>query len=182
MFQSKTNTKVKRIFLALVFMSSFIYAQSEMEFSEKVEIIKYEQNENYTKPKVILFEFSGDTHSINYYLDLSKQLKKRFRKIGVKSKFNYNLHNPSPLKADLESIPERKFNKSDFQFVCYLKMKDFNSWDNHLLEKRKQNYKLEIKLEKMKNESVFILLDINTYYTIANQNKVIASTIAQKLK
>ena len=173
---------MKKLIFVLVFLSSLIHAQTSKEFEEGVNVLKFEKKENYTKPKSILIEFSGDTHSINYYLDLAKHLKKRLRKIGIKSKFNYNLNNPTPMKVDLESIPKKKFNKNDFQFVCYMKMKDFNSWDNHLLEKRKQNYKLEVKLEEEKKESVFILLDINTFYTIANQNNVIATKVVQKLK
>jgi hypothetical protein len=173
---------MKNILLAFMLISGLLYGQTDKEFKEGVKIVKFEQKENYTKPKIVLFEFIGDTHSINHYLNLSKQLKRKFRKIGIKSKFNYNLENPSPMKADLDAIPKRSYDKKDFQFVCYIKMKDFKGWDNHLIEQRKQNYKMEFLLEKEGKTSLFAVLDIHTFYTIATQNQSIATAIAQKFK
>lgn len=78
-----------------------------------------------------------------------------------------------PLKADLESIPSKEYDKYDYNLLCLTNLSEFNNWDNHLIEKRKQNYKLNITI--ISNESNEIIesakINVNSYYTITTQNK-----------
>lgn len=172
---------MKKILLILLFSTVFCSSQMNVKFNKGVHVLKSYKTENFINPKSILFEFSGDTHLVNYYSDLAKKIKKQFRKRGIKSRFNFNLYNPKPLESDVENIPNKKYVREDFDLVGTIELKDFKSWDNHLIEKRRQNHKLNIQLRNNKETVFSVLLDIYTHYTIATQNKDIVKTILHEL-
>ena len=95
-----------------------------------------------------LFIFKDHTHLINFYLDLSERLKEEFTKSEKKVDFNFDLSSKKPFESDLKSIPKEKFNKTDYTIICMISTSSFKNWDSHLIQKRKQNYNLNIVIKK----------------------------------
>ena len=180
---------MKRIlFLMILLLSLNTFSQKNEKFKPGVKIIDKEKIEEYKNPKSILFIFKGHTHSINYFLDLKKRIRKTFKKKmkkGFKLNFNFNLSAESPFKSDLNKIPSKKYNEKEYESICQISISDFKSWDNHLLEKRKQNYNLNVELKDANSNLLISLkLNVNSYYTIITQNKksskLIYKTIMEK--
>lgn len=170
---------MKKILLLIVLlagMSSF--SQKNEKFKSGVKIIEKEKIKEYKKPKSILFIFKGHTHSIHYFLDLKKRIRKDFKKRMKKEfkhfklNFNYDLNAEKPFKFDLKKIPSKKYNKNEYESICYISLSDLKGWDNELIEKRKQNYNLNIELKTTNLDSLITLkLNVNTYYTIVTENR-----------
>jgi hypothetical protein len=180
---------MKRIlFLMILLLSLNTFSQKNEKFKPGVKIIDKEKIEEYKNPKSILFIFKGHTHSINYFLDLKKRIRKTFKKKikkGFKLNFNFNLNAESPFKSDLNKIPSKKYNEKEYESICQISISDFKGWDNHLLEKRKQNYNLNVELKDANSNLLISLkLNVNSYYTIITQNKksskLIYKTIMEK--
>ena len=119
-----------------------------------------------------LFIFKDHTHLINFYLDLSERLKEEFTKSEKKVDFNFDLSSKKPFESDLKSIPKEKFNKTDYTIICMISTSSFKNWDSHLIQKRKQNYNLNIVIKKSDNDELVetAIINVNSYYTIATQN------------
>ena len=159
------------LMISLIGTNSF--SQKKEKFKPRVKLEENTIISEFKSPSSILFIFKGDTHLINFYLNLAKRLKKRFRKSNQKIDFNYELYNPKPLESDLNSVPNKIFHKADYELICLISTSNLKNWDNHLIEKRKQNYDLNLKLEKIEtNELVETAkINVNSYYTIITQNK-----------
>jgi hypothetical protein len=170
---------MKKMFLLIVSLISLtISSQNNKKFNPGVKLIENKKIESYKSPKSILFIFKGDTHLINYYLDLKKRIRKTFKKKmkkdfkNFKLNFNYNLTSKNPYKFDLENIPSKNYSKNKYESICYISMSDFKGWDNNLLEKRKQNYNLNIELTGLNSiQLMTFILNVNSYFTIITQNK-----------
>jgi|TARA_B110000914_G_C15517756_1_gene474795 hypothetical protein len=170
---------MKKILLLVVLlagMSSF--SQKNEKFKSGVKIIDNEKIKEYKKPKSILFIFKGHTHSINYFLDLKKRIRKDFKKKmkkefkNFKLNFNYDLNAEKPFESDLKNIPSKKYNKNDYETICYISLSYFKGWDNELIEKRKLNYNLNIELKTINLDPLITLkLNVNSYYTILTENR-----------
>lgn len=173
---------MKKYLVILLFITSICLSQEGERFKIGVKVANLDKAENYKVPKSILFEFNGSAHLINYYLDLTKKIKKQFKKERIKTKFNYNLSDSNPLKADMNSIPKKKFNFKDFDVVCQYNINNFKGWDDHLFRYRKQNYKADLILQKENEVLLKRTIDINTYYTISTQNKNISKIILDNIK
>ena len=104
-------------FILLVIIS-LIGTNSSSQKKEKFKLgVKLEENTiitDFKSANSILFIFKDDTHMINFYLDLTKRLKKRFNKSNQKIDFNFELYSDNPFESDLNSIPKKKFNKTAF--------------------------------------------------------------------
>ncbi|MBL4904876.1 MAG: hypothetical protein JKZ00_02415, partial [Flavobacteriaceae bacterium] len=74
----------KIIVLFSIVLLSGCATQKTEKFKAGVEIISLERADSYKVPKSILFEFTGDTHLINHYLNLSKKLKTSFKKSSIR--------------------------------------------------------------------------------------------------
>jgi hypothetical protein len=183
---------MKRIlFLIILLLSLNTFSQKNEKFKSGVKIIENEKIEKYKNPKSILFIFKGHTHSINFFLDLKKRIRKIFKKKmkkefkDFKVNFNYDLNAKKSLKSDLDNIPSKKYNEKEYESICQIFISDFKGWDYHLSKKRKQNYNLNIELKDI-NSSLLIAfkLNVSSYYTIATQNKksskLIYKTIMEK--
>jgi len=170
---------MKRIFLILLLLNGLnSFSQNIEKFKSGVKITENEKISEYIAPSSILFVFEGHTHMINNFLDLKKRIRKAFKKKmkkefrNFKLDFNYNLSAEKPFKSDLSNIPSKKYNEKEYQAICYITLSDFKGWDNHLLEKRTQNYNLNIELKDINfNNLMKLKLNVNSYYTIASQNK-----------
>ena len=183
---------MKRILLLIILLLSLnTFSQKNKKFEPGVKIIENQKIEEYKNPKSILFIFKGHTHSINYFLDLKKRIRKTFKKKmkkefkDFKVNFNYDLNAKKPFKSDLEKIPSKKYNEKEYESICQISISDFKGWDYHLSKKRKQNYNLNIELKDI-NSSLLIAfkLNVSSYYTIVTQNKksgkLIYKTIMEK--
>ena len=179
-------TKIFLITLLLIGLNSF--SQNTTEFEPGVEIIQSDKISEYESPKSILFVFEGHTHMINNFLDLKKHIRKAFKK-RMKSDFksflldfNYNLTAEKSMKEDMEKIPSKKYRKEKYETICYISVTDIKGWDEHLIEKRKQNYILNADLkDKDLNELLQLKLKVNSYYTITTENKNSSSLIYQTI-
>lgn len=96
---------MKKLLLLLLIIPVISFAQ--IKFKKGVKVLEINKSSDFKTPKSILFEFTGDTHFINYYLELSEKLKKRAEKYNIKVGFNYKLNSKKPFKSDLESIPKK---------------------------------------------------------------------------
>ncbi|APG65587.1 hypothetical protein LPB136_09530 [Tenacibaculum todarodis] len=173
---------MKKILLLFLITTTFCFSQTEIEFKKGVKIINSYKSNNYKVPKSILFEISGDTHLINYYLDLTKKLKKQFKKKGIKVGFNYSLTSLNPFKDDLKNIPKKRKKKKNYEMICELSSsftKIPESWKEYInINKRKTQHFLNASITSKKNINTFKLkLDIHAYYTIVTQNKKISKVI-----
>ncbi len=166
---------MKRLFLLIFILLIAIntYSQKKEKFKPKVELIENIIISDFKSPSSILFIFKDNTHMINFYLDLSKRLKKQFEKSNKKIDFNYELYSIKPLESDLNSIPKELFNRTNYELICLISISNFKNWDNHLIDKRKQNYDLNSKLERSEtNELVKTArINVNSFHTIITQNK-----------
>ncbi len=170
---------MKRILLLIILLIGINgFSQKSGKFKPGVKIIENEKIEKYKKPNSILFIFKGHTHSINYFLDLKKKIRKTFKKKMKKEfkhfklNFNYDLNAKKPFKFDLDKIPSKKYNKKEYESVCHISISDFRGWDNQLIKNRKQNYNLNVELKDINsNQLITLKLNVNTYYTILTQNK-----------
>ena len=107
-------------------------------------------------------------------------MKKDFK--NLKLNFNYDLNANNSLKSDLDNIPSKKYNEKEYESTCHISISDFEGWDNHLLEKRKQNYNLNIELKNINSIKLITLkLNVNSYYTILTQNKNSSKLIYETL-
>ena len=163
----------KYIILPLLLLTINSYCQKQGKFKKGINLEENKIISKIDSIESILFVFNGDTHLINFYLDLTKNFKKRFKKSEIEIDFNYDLSSKKPLEADLESIPSKEYDKSNYNLLCLISLSEFNGWDNHLIEKRKQNYKLNITINSNEsNETIeSAKINVNSYYTIATQNK-----------
>lgn len=167
---------MKRILLLIILLLSLnTFSQKSKKFKPGVKIIKNQKIEEYKNPNSILFIFKGHTHSINYFLDLKKRIRSVFKrkiKKEFKINFNYDLNAKNPFKSDLDNIPSKKYNEEEYESICQISISYSKDWDNNLLEKRKQNYYLNIELKDVNsNLLIAFKLNVNSYYTILTQNK-----------
>jgi hypothetical protein len=166
---------MKRFILLLIILliGTNSFSQKKEKFKPGVKLEENTIISDFKSSNSILFIFKDDTHLINFYLDLTKRLKKRFKKSNKKIDFNYELFSTKPFESDLNSIPKKTFLKADYDLICLISTSNFKGFDNHLIEKRKQNYDLNLKLEKSEtNELVETAkINVNSYYTIITQNK-----------
>lgn len=180
---------MKRIFLLILLVNGLSsFSQNIGKFKVGVKITENEKISEYIVPSSILFVFEGDTHLINNFLNLKKRIRATFKKKmkknfrNFKLDFNYNLSSEKPFKSDLSKIPSKKYDEKEYQAICYVTLSDFKGWDNHLIEKRKQNYNLNIELEDVNfNKLMKLKLNVNSYYTIATQNKKSSKIIYQAI-
>ncbi|REH56403.1 hypothetical protein C7448_101442 [Tenacibaculum gallaicum] len=169
---------MKKIFLFCVFIlvSEFCFSQSDISFEKGVRVVEKKEKENFVTPKSILFIFEGDTHLINYYLELREKIKKEARKNKIKAGFNYELSSTNPFKEDLESIPKKKKEKLDYETTCTIYSSFSRTperWGKYQnIKKRKTQHFLNFKIKNIKNEEIFTCkLDIHAYYTIVTESK-----------
>ena len=167
---------MKKLLLFLFLSTAITFSQKNEKFKAGVHSIVIKKQPNYTAPKSVLFVFTGHTHLINFYLDLSKKIRKRFKKDKVKIAFNFNLSGGN-LEQDLKLIPKKNAVFTDFEAVCRLKMHSFKGWDGPEIKKRKQVYNLEIRVNEKRETVLRATLDVKTFFTIATQNKALSKKI-----
>jgi len=164
---------MKRYFILALLVVTNLYCQKQEKFKVGINLEENNIPSNIGSMESVLFVFNGDTHLINFYLDLTEHLKKRFKKSKTDIDFNYDLYSKKPLVADLELIPSIKYAKSEYKLICLVSLSEFNNWDNHLIENRKQNYKLNIVINRDESNQMVgsAKFNVNSNYTIATQNK-----------
>lgn len=151
----------KLLFLLFIVITSFSFSQKKKPFKTGVILIQIQKDSSYSKPESVLFEFSGHTHLINFYKDLSKKIKKSFKRSKIKTAFNYNL-----IDGNFEKHYIIKINN----------FKKFNNNDDDV-HKRKQQFNLEINLQEKGKTISHATLKVNTLFTILTQNKAVSKEI-----
>lgn len=156
-----------------------VYGQSDTSFDPGVEILHEDASFSIAEHSRILFVFKGDLHLVNFYKDLEKKLKKQFKKSSLKIGFEYKLDSGNPLSSDLKSLPKKKPNKSRFEHVLSISTADIKSWDNTVIEQRKQQFliDIEVKSNLSKDELFSVQLQVKTYGTVLKQNEKIGEVI-----
>ena len=156
------------IVLAIIF-SLNAYCQKSEKFKTGVGITENNFSEEIKESGSILFIFEVNGCEANFYNDLTKHIKKRFRKSKKKVAFNYNINTI----VETEKIPKKRKSLKDFELICRISVDNFKGWDNHLHEKRKQNYDLVFTLEKNESDLTqgVATINVNSYWTIVTQNR-----------
>jgi hypothetical protein len=172
-----TNSMKAIILILTVSICFQIHGQKKEKFKPGVTITEVKKDSSFKMPKSVLFVFEGDLHLINNFKDLSKYLRKEFK--HYETAFNYDLSSNKPLPEDLKKIPDKTYDKELFESVCFIKISEFKSWDNHLIRERKQNYRSNLFLKDVKTniQTLKLVLYINSFYTVSTQNKNISATI-----
>lgn len=156
-------------------------AQKSKKFKEGVEIITLEKVENYQTPRSILIEFTGHTHSIHFYLDLAKKLKRKLNRKSIKVNFNYTLSAPNSFQTDLDLIPKDRYKAENYNVLFHIGYKGMESWSSRSLDSNRQNIKLHSSLLKDNNVQIIAILDVNTYKTILTQNRKVSNLLVKIL-
>ncbi len=143
----------------------------KQKFKPQVKIIENSYKAENRNPKSILFVFDVIYCLGDFYVDLAKNLKEKFKNSDTKVECSFLINTT----IGVEDIPKNKYSKNDFELVCFVEISDTKTWDNDLrnIRKRKQNYDLNFLFKKSKAEQKIgmIKLNINSYYTIMTQNK-----------
>lgn len=121
--------------------------------------------------------YSGNSHLVYHYKDLSKRLKKQFKRSKIKVGFNYKLDTRNAMSADLKNIPKNEIKEEDFDLICQISIQDMETWDNHLLKRRKQKYVLNVKAFHKGKIHKQIEMLVQTFFTISTQNNSISKLI-----
>jgi hypothetical protein len=119
--------------------------------------------------KSILFVFKNGGCGPYFYLDLEKYIKREFKKSDTKVEFIFASHYLAhgvkvPTTIDTSNKPE---------LICEIIEENFKGWDNDLYKKRKQNYDLVLTIKQSTSDTIKGLakINVNSYWTIATQNK-----------
>jgi len=167
---------MKKRLLLTVFLSFNILAITAQKFKPGVEVVNIGKKENYNIPKSILIEFTGHTHSIYFYADLAKKLKRRFKKSSVEVNFNYYLSADNPWQHDLDLIPKEKYNATDFDVVCKINFSKYEKLGGEF-ELSRLHLMLNVSVFRNSIEQLKSILEVNTYKTIVTQNRKVSKTI-----
>lgn len=167
---------MKKILLILLMFSSVVFSQKKERFKSGTELLLIEKSSNYKNSKSILFEFSGNTHLVYYYLDLSKKIKKRFHKEGIQVAFNYNL-TEGTLEEDLKIIPKKTHSLINYEAFCKIQIKNFTNLKGNNNGHNKQDYDLELNFIKNQKTVLKATLNIKTYQTILTENKRVSKDL-----
>tara|TARA_B110000116_G_scaffold90421_1_gene78640 strand:+ start:61 stop:597 length:537 start_codon:yes stop_codon:yes gene_type:complete len=164
--------KKNLLFLLLIHIVTNSFSQKKELFKPGANIVENTIVSEFNSKSSILFIFKDDTHLINFYLDLARNIKKQFRKSRRKVKFNYELFSKKPFELDLKSMPKKTFKKVNFDIICSISTTFNGGWDNDITGGRKQNYNLNLRIVESKKN---ILLEsakikINSVRTIITQN------------
>ncbi|TXE14907.1 hypothetical protein ES692_17625 [Psychroserpens burtonensis] len=164
--------KKKLLLIIFLLIGIISFSQQNEKFVPGVNLIENTIVSEIKSQSSVLFVFKGDTHFINFYRDLSKKLKKQFRKSKQKIKFNYELSSEKPLESDLKSLPKKTFEKENFDVICYVSTTFIKGWDNHIIKERKQNYDMNLQIV---NSGTNVMMEsakinINSFYTTLTQN------------
>ncbi|MEE9406713.1 MAG: hypothetical protein V3V28_01435 [Polaribacter sp.] len=172
----------KTYLLLFLLFTTYTYSQKKEKFKSGVELTEAQKGSSYNTPKSILFEFSGNTHLIYFYKDLSKKIKKSFRKSGIKVKFNYNLVGGN-FKEDLKEIPKKKHSSLNFKSLCKIELSNSKHFKNKYadVKKRKQQFNLKINLLEKEKIILFATLEVKTFFTILTQNKEVSKLLLKVL-
>ncbi|QTE24113.1 hypothetical protein [Polaribacter cellanae] len=164
------------ILFFLVSFSTVIFSQEKKEFKTGVKLIEKEIISKHQLPKTILFEFSGDSHLIYFYKNLSKKIKKRFKKNGIKTAFNYNLKEAS-LKEDIKEIPTKKHSSENYNQLCKIEIDNFKNFNNYKIKERKQKFNLDFNF--IENNKIVLkgTMQVSTNNTIITENKKISKEL-----
>ncbi|GAA0728358.1 hypothetical protein GCM10009430_37440 [Aquimarina litoralis] len=159
------------IFIALQ-IGITAYSQEEKRFEPGSELIEKTIISQINPKSKILFIFKDDTHLVNFYEDLEKKIKKRFRKSKHKISFNYELTSSTPLESDLKSTPQKKYDQIDHDYICIISISSIEGWDDHLLEERKQSYYVNIKMSKTGTNIICVSgkIKVHSTFVISTQN------------
>ncbi|MFD2588239.1 hypothetical protein ACFSQJ_14965 [Croceitalea marina] len=172
------------LFLLVVLFSANNYCQ-KVKFRNGVFIDSLQLNSKINYSDSILITFEGDTHLVNYFLDLESKIRKRAKKGYSKNfiYFDYNLISFSPLNDDLIKIPKNNYNKEDFNYMMTISLSEVKGWDYNLGYKRKQSYRINFSIENPINAAQvgFLSFDVKTYYTILKENKTLVNILFNNL-
>jgi len=156
------------IVIGLIFTVN-IYSQKNEEFIAGVKVTENNISREIKDSKSILFVFKNGGCGPYFYLDLKKHIKRNFKKSNTKVEFIFASH----YLAHGVEVPTTLDSQKKYKLVCEINVENFNGWDNHLRNKRKQNYDLVLTIQKSNSDSIIGLakINVNSYWTIATQNK-----------
>jgi hypothetical protein len=156
------------IVLGLIFTLN-IYSQEREKFKPGVKLTENNIPKEFKDSSSILFVFKNGGCGPYFYIDLKEHLEKKFKKSNNKVDFIFDSH----YLAYGEKVPTTIDSPNEHELICEINEENFKGWDNDLYEKRKQNYDLVLKVKKGDSDSIigFAIININSYWTIATQNK-----------
>ncbi len=166
----KNKMKNTYLILCLILISCASYKGKD-KFKPQIKIIENSYKVEDRNPKSILFVFDVISCLGDFYMDLAKEIKERFKNSDTKVEFQFLINTT----IGAEDIPKNKYSKNDFELVCFVEILNMKTWDNDLrnVKKGKQNYDLNFLFKKSKTEEKIgmIKLNVNSYYKIFTQNK-----------
>lgn len=168
---------MKKLILLILITTSCATTKSK-KFKAGAEIFQIEKSENYKKPTSVLVEFLGHTHSIYFYSDLAKRLKRQFKRKSIKVDFNYILSAKNPFEKDVNLIPKTRYEKGNYNLVCKISFPKYEKIGGSF-EFSKLNFKLNFRVLKKSKIQLKSVLNVNTYKTILTQNRKLSKLIVK---
>ena len=153
--------------ILLIGLNSF--SQKKDKFKPGARITENKIPKDFIDSNSILFVFKNGGCGPYFYIDLKKHIEKTYKKSDKNVDFIFDSHY---LKHGVE-VPTTIDSLNKHELICEIKEDNFNSWDNDLYKKRKQNYDLVLTIKKNNSDSNvgFARININSYWTITTQNK-----------
>ena len=120
---------------------------------------------------------------------MSKKIKKRFKRKGIKVNFNYKLTAKRPWKNDLKYIPSIKYNLDKYEAVCFFEIKNFKTlktgtkgvFIEHIPKEHQSqlSHEVNVKLKKKGDNLLTSKLVVKSYSNISTENKKISKTLKE---
>jgi len=156
------------LFLGLI-LSLTSYSQKSKKFKVGSQLTQNNISNELKESDSILFILNVKGCQANFYNDLRKKIERRFKKSNKKIGFNFDINT----NREIDKIPTKVNSFKDYDLICQIVIMNFRGWDNNLLEKRKQNYDLVLNIKNSDSNLTqeFATINVNSYWTIATQNR-----------
>ena len=169
---------MKKLLLILSLIIVSCSVKKEFRNQKKVSVLEITKDSTFTKPKNILFVFTGHTHLIYFYKDLAKKLKTDFKKENIKVDFNYNLSAKKSFQIDLDNTPKKKYNYINYDALCSLNI-NYPYVTNGFSTKNIYDLNFSLKNSKTISEEIKGVLRIKHRETILSPSKLTSKKLVE---
>ncbi|TXE19972.1 hypothetical protein ES692_01560 [Psychroserpens burtonensis] len=172
---------MKKLYLFTIVLCSSLFSFSQ-DLEIGVKLIENNTVKKVTSSKSVLFVIEDDTHYIHFYLDLARKIKRKLRKSTSAVDFNYEMSSEfKPFEFDLKRIPNKKYDKLNYDIVCFLETSNMKNFDATKERERVIIFDLDLNIsESSTNKTIEIAkLHIAANNFIADHNKEAAHLISE---
>lgn len=165
----KKHLNICLLALYVCFISPNLKAQRRLE--SKIFIEHSYRIKRIDSVQNILFVYRGSADFVPDYLDLSKKIKRRFKK-KYKVGFQYQLSNEEEFKKLVARIPKKRNQNIKPDLVVKIRIYDFYIKSERDSPIDQSNYSMDVELVDPKNRSTaeFAKLKLESFSSLRNDN------------